>query len=659
MCGISGFANPRGAPGQRLEHVVRSMTRPLAHRGPDDEGVWVDQEAGVALGHRRLSIIDLSETGHQPMVSSCGRYVLVFNGEIYNFQSLRLLLERDRVRFRGSSDTEVLLEGFSRWGIQATIKRSDGMFALAVWDRRERVLTLGRDRLGEKPLFYGWMGSAFLFASEMKALVQHPDFRLEIDRTALALFLRRNCVPAPYSICEDIRKLPPGTTLALNPERARVLPLPVHYWSLQDVVERGSRGRLSVSDEEATDRLDELLRSSVLERMIADVPLGAFLSGGVDSSTIVALMQHQSKRPVKTFTIGFDATSFNEAGHAKAVASHLGTDHTELYVTGADALGVVPQLPALYDEPFSDSSQIPTFLVSRLARTEVKVALSGDGGDEVFGGYNRYVLYRNVFRRMRHVPTSLRRAVATGIEHVSPERWDALLRPARRVLPGALGAHPGDKLHKAAGVLVMDSPRAMYDRLISHWSDSDSVVRGAQSDYGRALDGVASEALRDPVDRMMYLDTLTYLPDDILTKVDRATMATSLEARVPFLDHEIVEFAWRLPQSMKIRGGETKYLLRRVLDRYVPRPLIDRPKMGFGVPLREWLRGPLRDWAESLIAPDRLAREGLLEVGLVRRKWTEHLEGTRDWKYDLWDVLMFEAWLESMSDRGARRASPG
>lgn len=657
MCGIAGFLGYGGLLPGAVNNVASRMGDAIRHRGPDNADIWCDEAAQVALTHRRLSILDLSAAGHQPMVSPSGRYAMVFNGEIYNHLELRATLERGsaggvaEMAWRGHSDTETLLAGIEAWGLEQTLRRSTGMFAIALWDRQGRVLSLARDRMGEKPLYCGWQRGVFLFGSELKALKAHPAFIGEIDRDALALQLRYNCIPAPYSIYRGIDKLPPGTVLrvdsnAFSGASARAIDAASSYWSFADVVERGRSDLFAGTEEEAVAALDNLLRSAVGQQMVADVPLGAFLSGGVDSSTIVALMQAQSARPVKTFTIGFNEAGYNEAEHAKAVARHLGTEHTELYVTPEQALDVIPRLSALYDEPFSDSSQIPTFLVSEMTRQHVTVSLSGDGGDELFGGYNRYLLAKNV-NKFFLMPAFFRRAAAAGLTALSPMTWNRMLFSAAGVTPKRLRyGNPGDKLHKLAGLLRVQRKEDVFHYLVSHWHTSVDVVKGSKE---------LATALSQPdmrlnclgyEDRMMYLDAVTYLPDDILVKVDRAAMAVSLETRVPFLDHRIVEFAWRLPLSMKIRRGQGKWILRQVLNKYVPEELIERPKMGFGVPIDTWLRGPLRDWAESLLDESRMRREGFFNPAPIRQKWTEHQSGARNWQYHIWDVLMFQAWLE-------------
>jgi asparagine synthase (glutamine-hydrolysing) len=652
MCGIAGFFDGRGSAGkERLEATAQAMAQRLKHRGPDDAGVWADENVQMALAHRRLSIIDLSAAGHQPMISESGRYVIVYNGESYNFDEIRDEVGKDSVApaWRGHSDTEVILAAMERWGVEKTIKRINGMFAFALWDRQGRVLTLARDRIGEKPLYYGWWGQVFLFGSELKAFRGYPGYSPEIDRDALALYLRYNYVPAPYSIYKGVKKLPPGTFLSLRfPSAPTAEPEPSPYWSALEAFERGADNPLGLDDETAADMLEGLLRDAVKMRMVSDVPLGAFLSGGVDSSMVVALMQAQSPRPVKTFTIGFHEEAFNEAKHASEVAKHLGTDHTEMYASPEDARAVIPDLPAMYCEPFADSSQIPTFLVSRLARSHVTVALSGDGGDELFGGYNRYFWGRSIWNKVGPVPLALRRLVSRGVQSVSPSSWDFLFGLVKGFAPKSLQEKRfGARAHKLAKIISASKPEEMYKLLISHFSDPASVVIGSAEPSSLPGNAQAGRFAGGFAQKMMLTDTLTYLPDDILAKVDRASMAVSLEVRVPMLDHRLVEFAARLPPGQKMRGGSGKILLRKTLDRYVPRELIERPKMGFGVPIGSWLRGPLREWAEALLNEGRLTREGFFNPEPVALRWREHLSGARDWEYDLWGVLMFQAWLEA------------
>ncbi|MFP5264499.1 MAG: asparagine synthase (glutamine-hydrolyzing) [Blastocatellia bacterium] len=654
MCGIAGFINLKNSDDAWVE-PLRLMTAALSHRGPDADGHWFDPESGVALGHRRLSIIDLSPQGHQPMCSASGRYELCFNGEIYNFAELRENLESSGHRFRGYSDTEVMLAAIEQYGVSASVKKFVGMFGFALWDRRERVMYLVRDRLGEKPLYYGWAGDVFLFGSELKALRAHPAWRGEIDRDAVALLMRHNYIPAPYSIYKGIYKLLPGTILTLPLAAIAAGPSgvparPVAYWSAKAVAEHGVTNQFTGNALEAVDQLEVLLRESVRGQMVCDVPLGAFLSGGVDSSTVVALMQAQSGRPVKTFTIGFNEEGYNEARHAEAVAKHLGTEHTQLYLTPEEAMAVIPRLPLIYDEPFSDSSQIPTLLVSQLARRHVKVSLSGDGGDELFCGYKRYELGRDLWGKINYLPPLPRRGLAKTLRGVPVGVWDGLFSWATPILnrygrPGPVG----DKLHKTAEMLEAATPDALYHRMMSHWKETTSLVTDSRELPTAFTTAQRLADIPDINHRMMFADTISYLPDDILVKVDRASMAMSLESRVPFLDHRVVEFAWRIPLSMKFRDGQGKWLLRQVLYRHVPRQLVERTKMGFGVPIDAWLRGPLREWAEALLHERRLVKEGFFNPGPIRRKWAEHLSGAHNWHYYLWDVLMFQAWLEQQN----------
>ncbi len=628
------------------------MAAVIAHRGPDDSGLWFDAEAGVGLTHRRLSIVDLSPEGHQPMMSADARYVVVFNGEIYNFGKLRAELKSLGHRFRGHSDTEVMLAAICEWGLEAAVKRFVGMFAFGLWDRREQMLHLVRDRIGEKPLYYGWVGEVFLFGSELKTLRAHPAWYGEIDRGALALFMRLSYVPTPYSIYKGIYKLVPGTifSVSLHQQEGKV----TTYWSAKEVAETGVKNPFTGSETEALTTLEELLREAIAGQMIADVPLGAFLSGGIDSSLVVALMQAQSTAPVKTFTIGFQEAAYNEAGFAKAVAEHLGTDHTELYVTPAETMAVIPKLPSLYDEPFADASQIPTFLVSELTRRKVTVSLSGDAGDELFGGYNRYFWSQNIWDKVGWMPQELRKVAALGITTISPSSWDAAFQGLSPVLPERFKQRvPGDKLHKLAEALVVEHPEAMYRNLVSSWKTPSEVVLNSHEPETILTDKKQWAALPDFVLRMMYLDLVTYLPDDILVKVDRAAMGVSLETRVPYLDHRVVEFAWRLPLTLKIRDGKGKWLLRQLLYKYVPPALIERPKSGFGIPIVDWLRGPLRDWAEALLDEKRLQQEGFFDALAIRTKWKEHLSRQRNWQYYLWPVLMFQAWLWETHENSA------
>ena len=666
MCGIAGWLTASGAGTEELEAAVRRMTAVLVHRGPDDGGFWVDGSAGVALGHRRLSILDLSPAGHQPMHSVCGRYTIVFNGEVYNYRALRAELDAAgaAARWRGRSDTEVVLAAVAHWGLPGTLARTVGMFAFGLWDAETRSLCLARDRLGEKPLYYGWVGGGIVFASELKAFRAHPAWQGEPNRDALALYLRHAYVPAPYSAYRDVFKLPAGTWLRVDVAGARACPWPdgvpptppseapglvlAPYWSARKAAERVLTEPFSGDEGEAAEEVERVLAEAVSLQMVADVPVGAFLSGGVDSSLVVALMQAQSAHPVRTFTIGFREETYNEAEHARAVARHLGTDHTDLYVAPSEAMAVIPSMPDIYDEPFADSSQLPTLLVSRLARSAVKVSLSGDGGDELFGGYYRYAWGQRLWTGLGWVPRPLRAGLGRLVRSVPPHAWDRLYASVRALIPQRLAAsNPGDKLHKLAEILGVEGPDALYYGLVSLWRSPEQVMRPGGREPPTVLTRPAEwPGLPDFSLRMAYLDLLSYLPDDLLVKLDRAAMSVSLESRVPLLDHRVVELALRMPVGLRMRHGQGKWLLRRVLYRYVPPALVERPKMGFGVPIGEWLRGPLRDWAESLLARNRLEAGGLLHPVPIRAYWEEHLAGRRNWAYRLWTVLMLQAWTD-------------
>lgn len=637
MCGIAGFIGKVLNPSSYLKLMAQS----IVYRGPDDQGVWFDEFFGIGLAHARLSILDLSPAGHQPMQSISERYVMVFNGEIYNHNTLRSDLELIGPRvWRGHSDTETLLASIEQWGLEITLKKASGMFAIALWDKETKILSLALDRMGEKPLYYGWVNNHFVFASELKAIKKFPEFDNAIDRNALALFLRYNSIPAPHSIYQDISKLEPGCIVQLVAVTKEVKKS--CFWSTAEVYKKGSTARFEGTADEAVNQLEGVLSHAVAQQMQADVPLGAFLSGGIDSSTIVALMQSQSQKSVNTFSIGFDAKEYNEAEHARMVAKHLGTNHFDMYVTERDALDVIPLLPDIYDEPFADSSQIPTYLVSKIAKQKVTVALSGDAGDELFGGYNRYAFTNQMFGKIKKAPISVRKLISKSIFSLSEEKWNSFLGG----LLGSRFVNVGFKLHKGANVLSAESIRDLHFKLASQIQNPSDWLINANEYKTLLNDGIERFTELDSIEQMMVYDLLTYLPTDILTKVDRAAMAISLETRAPFLDPNVIEFSASLPLEFKIRDGVSKWVLREVLYKYVPRDLIERPKMGFGVPLADWLRGPLRDWAESLLDEKRFQQEGFFNAGFVRSKWLEHLSRKNNWHHQLWNVLMFQAWLE-------------
>ena len=630
MCGIAGLWRFAGASEEQLRADVQAMTDAIAYRGPDGHGHWFDASAGIGLGHRRLAIIDLTETGHQPMSTADGRFIITYNGELYNTAEMAAELA---MPFRGTSDTEVLVEAIARFGIDGALRRANGIFVFAAFDRSTRTLHLARDRMGVKPVYWTRQGQAFAFASELKALRVLPDLAFELDTNAVAAFLRHADVPAPLSIYRDVYKLKPAHRLQVTAEGIREH----FYWDVTAVAAEGQARPDCRSDEEVADELDNLLNDAVRRQMISDVPLGAFLSGGVDSSTVVALMCRSATRPVKTFSIGFREDAFNEADDARRVARHLGTDHTELTLSAAEAQQIIPSLPQIYDEPFADSSQIPTYLVSRLARQQVTVALSGDGGDENFGGYVRYQGIDRLWSVLRRVPLGARRVAASAIGLPSADTWDAIMRPLpRRLKP----RHFGDKIIKGSRLFEETGPIQMYQRLIAQWPDADCLLPHLRTDRIQA----ALPAELDTVCSLRLLDTQGYLPDDILTKVDRASMAVSLEVRVPLLDHRVVEFAWRLPSTRLISNGVGKRPLRDVLYRYVPKELIERPKMGFGIPVGQWISGPLRDWTQEMLSKEALKNTGLFDVEAVRRRLNEHLSGSRNWQYALWAILQFQAW---------------
>lgn len=647
MCGIVGLVNP-GENQEKINMALHQMVGKLVHRGPDDSGVWFDEGKGIGLGHCRLSIVDLSPHGHQPMSSSSGRYYISYNGEVYNYQDLMKELELKNYFFKGHSDTVVMLAAIEEWGLEKAIERFIGMFAFALYDRRENILHLVRDRMGIKPIYYGWIDNSFVFSSELKAFKGCNGFKGKIDRNSLTLLMRHNYIPAPYSIYENIYKLEPGQILTLH--CASMKYSVTTFWDLRNIVKKNLSSPLLEREEDIVQELEILLRDAVKLRMVADVPLGAFLSGGIDSSTVVALMQTQSQRSVKTFSIGFYEEGYNEANHAKEVASYLGTDHTELYITPEEAMSVIPKLPYLYDEPFSDSSQIPTFLVSQLAKRHVTVSLSGDGGDELFCGYDRYRLFINLWNKISLLPPSGRKMLSYAISALPGGFLNAFNFLSSFVNKYGSPGNLNDKLHKLAEIIEVSNPQMLYLNLVSHWKHTGSLVIGGEEPHTNITNKYKWANLPDLVAEVMYLDMISYLPDDILVKVDRASMGVSLEARVPLLDHRVVEFAWRVPQWMKTKENQDKWILRQILYKYVPKELIERPKMGFGVPIGKWLCGPLREWAESLLNESRIRQEGFFEPKIIRKKWLEHISGEYNWQYLLWDVLMFQAWLENSNN---------
>ena len=634
MCGISGFFSKTSST---FNNAILKMNSAIFHRGPDSNNFWQDKNSGIVFGHQRLSIIDLSTKGNQPMVSNSGRFIITYNGEIYNHLEIRKDLKKinSNIKWKSNTDTETLLEALEFWGIEKTLSKIDGMFAFGIWDKKTRNLILARDRIGEKPLYFGWQGKGdnkvFIFGSELKALKAHPEFNGEIYRDAIALQLRHNSIPDPYSIYKDIYKLLPGHYLQLKEDdlKRNLLPTPKPYWSLTKSAIYGNSNQLTLSEADIQKDLEKYIKNSVKKQMISDAPIGAFLSGGIDSSTIVALMQSQSNHPIRTFTIGFSENDFNEAQYAKKIAKHLGTNHTELYVSSKAAMDVIPKLPTIYDEPFSDSSQIPTFLLSQLAKPHVKVALSGDGADELFCGYDRYISTNNRSKKLNLIPLSLRKILAYGIKSISPNNWI------------------GYKMHKGANALEAETLSNLYYILCSQWQDPTKTVINSKepstllTNLKPELKGLNSQQ------EMMVLDFITYLPNDILVKLDRATMASSLETRVPFLDHKLIEYVWTIPHSLKLKKGDGKWILKQILNQYDPKNLTERPKMGFGVPLGSWLRGPLRDWAENLLNEKRLMQEGYFNPKLIRDKWSEHLSNKKNWEHALWNVLMFQAWIDA------------
>ena len=647
MCGIVGFWQKHHSNGiDDMHHIIQNMAKALFHRGPDDKGSWVDEEMGLAFGHTRLSILDISKQGHQPMESHNSKYVIVYNGEIYNFLELRNVLKKRGCRFKGSSDTEVILAAINEWGLVKAVQSFDGMFSFALWDKAEKSLHLCRDRIGEKPLYYGWNQNTFFFSSELKALRKHPLFNPTIDLDALNSYVRLNYIPTPHSIYKSIHKLEPGTIFSLSWPKFESNT--IIYWSAYDAVNESLNSQFRSSENEIMELLDDALRHSVKSRLVSDVPVGAFLSGGIDSSTIVALMQAQNSIPIKTFSVGFFEEDYNEAEYARKVALHLGTDHTEIFVTEKEAMDVIPRLPKLYDEPFADSSQIPTFLISQLAHSIVTVSLSGDGGDEIFGGYNRHIWNHSYWDKITRWPISVRRFISKMGKSLPISLLDNIYKMIESVIPTELQiSYPGDKIHKLLSVLILENSSQLYERLINETSAINLLqFEGYNSSLIKNKLDVWSH-FSNSTDAMMYLDLITYLPDDILAKVDRASMGASLESRAPFLDHKVVELAWKIPLEMKIRNGQGKWILRKLLYNYVPKELLDRPKTGFGVPIEKWLKTSLRGWAESLIGESQLLSDGFFNPNIVRKMWDEHLNGTRNRQHVMWNILMFQSWLEN------------
>jgi asparagine synthase (glutamine-hydrolysing) len=647
MCGITGFFDMKSTTSNVINSTLLKMSDTIKMRGPDDFGIWSNLDNGIGLAHRRLAIQDLSDAGHQPMHSPSGRYTIVFNGEIYNHKKLRIDLEQDQLStfWRGHSDTETLLAGFDAWGIKKTLEQSVGMFAFAVWDKQNATIILARDRVGEKPLYYGWQNGVFLFGSELKALKAHPAFQGVINRDTLALYMRYGYIPAPYSIYQDIKKLPAGKILTLSVHNKEIKI--DTYWSAIGVAIDGVNSPFTGSASEAVSTLESLLIDAVQQQTLSDVPLGAFLSGGVDSSTIIALMQQQAGEHIKTFSIGFHEDNYNEAHYAKSVAQHLGTDHTELYLTAQDCLNIIPQLPSLYDEPFSDNSQIPTYLVSRLARNDVSVSLSGDAGDELFAGYNNYYMVNNFWLKMSKFPLPLRKIASRLITLISPNIYNAIisvLQYSKSIT--RLDYNIGDKIHKGANILGSNSIGDLYKNTITLWNNSENIVFKAKELETFFEKTMLELSSLNKIERMMLLDLLLYLPDNILCKVDRAAMGISLETRVPFLDHRVVEFAWQLPMKYRFREGQSKWVLRQVLYKYVPKELIERPKKGFSLPIDSWLRTSLRNWAENLLDESRIRQDGYFNPIPIRQKWKEHLSGQRNWQNHLWCVLIFNQWVD-------------
>ena len=647
MCGITGFISPYLSK-NNFKQNISCMTNKLEHRGPDDEGIWFDADSGVALGHSRLSIVDLSSAGHQPMISGCGRYYIVFNGEIYNHKSLRKKLS-DSINWQSHSDTETLINAISQWGLKKTLSKLLGMFAFAIWDRKQHKLTIVRDRLGEKPLYFGFNGKTLLFGSELKAIEAFPGESLNINKDSLEQYLRYGYVPAPYSIYKGIYKLSPGNFIEFSLEdvKAKSIPKSLKYWSLTSIIKKHQTKEFLGSDIEATNQLENLLKKSISGQLLGDVPLGAFLSSGVDSSTVVSLMQTQSSNPINTFTIGFKEFGYDESESAKEISSFLGTNHCELFLTPKDALNIIPRLPTIYDEPFSDVSQIPTFLISQFASNNVKVCLSGDGGDELFCGYSRHIAGPRILRILKNIPFKLRNIISNFIQKIPPSKWDDFYYACEIFLPRHLRINlPGIKIYKISDLIKYETLYEIYLSLISSWSSPHEIILDKNDNKEFEDFEFSNIKLKDPFHQIMCMDTLNYLPNDILVKIDRAAMASSLETRLPLLDHRVIEFAWKTPLNMKLKDNQSKWLLRQVLKRYLPDNLIEGPKKGFSVPIAQWLRGPLKNWADDLLDEKLIFSQNYFSAKPIKIKWEEHLSGKQDWSKQLWTILMFQSWLQ-------------